>query len=294
MVSANKKIFSQPSFRHCTILSKIPKSLETQAVVNAQKQIMGPLWKPMLNDLTDLFQENEVKVVDAEISGCKPEKTQYEGLVVKLPSLLVQYGDFDANFRVALTLCVPPNYPKVWCSYSMTSYEGKNGGLDAETARKFFDCFLPLAQKTASIHLNYYAKGMKAEGIETKARIEHFFDMRTVGIKKKEFKGDIAKLASLRSAYIDEVLKDPLKFSMLEECFRYLPPEIRITKRRTKWFGLSTMIGDQMADFLYYRTSTDNGRTNTYAVGVCPDLGRENNAPAVGSSRLMRSLSINL
>lgn len=294
MGSKNEKIFSQPSFRHGTILGKLPESVEIQALVDVQERMMGPLWNSMLRDLTDLFEENEVNVVDADISSCKPEKRYYEGLAIRLPRLLIQYGDFDANFRVVLTLCQSPNRPKVWSSYSMVSHEGKNGGFDAETTRKFFDYFLPLAQKIAAVKINHYIESMRSEGLDAKGDIKHSFDVRTVSVKKRELKKELAGLNISGSAYIDGLLEDRTRFVLVESCFSYLPGQIAVTKERESWFGLSIPLGHEMANFLYYRTSTDNGKSNTYLTGVCQDLGHERNVPAIGSGSLVRALSYNV
>lgn len=293
MGSKQEKIFSRPSFRHGTILSKLPESVKIQALVNVQECIMGEIWDPILHDLTDLFEENEVTAADMDINSCKPEKRGYEGPGVRLPHIPIHYRDFDVNLRVALTLCLSSNHPKIWSSFSMISYEGKNEGLDSGTAKKFFEYFLPLAREIAAVKIHYYIESMKAEGLDVEGSIEHSFDIRTVGIKNEEVKKVLAPLSSQRSAYIDEVVRDPLKFGMFEECFKYLPPEIAITKERKRWFGLSTMIGDEMADFLYHETSTNNGKSNTYLTGVCPDLGHEGNAPAIGSGILMGGISRN-
>ena len=291
-----KNEFAHPSLRHCTVLNKFPENKTPIRDLTELRQKVVNRWDTIAAKAIKLFDENKISYNLKDLQRA-PEERAYEGCAVMFPDIPIQVQGFDTQFSSMLVLCLPPIHPKIWSKYSLVSHKKEAAGLGSRDVRKFFDCCVLLSQDISDLFIPHYNGAMKEEHIATKTKVVHSFDIRTVAVDREDTRLELNDLSSGRSGYIDDVLRIPSKFRIIRECFRYLPKEIAITKKRDNWFGLTTYLGKEMVNFLYNRTSVNGGKESTNINGICYDFNYEENgsfAPAIGSGLLVRALSLNI
>lgn len=291
MESSRKDIFAHPSFRYGTIMSPLAETVDYAKLAEVRDYICDN-WTAILKDLTSELRAKGV-ACDNALASCLPQKEVYEGLVVRSPSLPISFEGYDVRFRILLTLCFPPNRPKIFSRYSLVEFNGRVR-LDDDITENYFREFLPLAKLVSEITRKHYTKSLIMCGLDSPSEALHAFDIRTVAVDDSNVRKMLEEIEPQLSDSFDPILTNPKKYELLKSCFQYLPPRLNVAEGQGNWLGLNVPLNGETVNVVYYKRTIKNKLPVTHLSGACYNYNyeRENDeyVPAIMSGHLVRAM----